>query len=353
MRRFLCSAWLLVVACSGSHTIPDLGPPPERKPLATVAIATRQTPAGLNPRLIRRFQPIRLAASNEPVMARRIQLGKQLFFDARLSRDGDVSCNSCHALVRGGADDQPTSAGTGGARGSRNAPTVFNAAYHAAQLWDGRLPDIEAQFREPLLDPKVMGMEAPAKVVAVLAAVPGYPPAFAEAFPDEPPQITFEQVGRALAAFERTLVTPSRWDRFLDGDTRALTAAEIEGLRVFAEVGCVQCHTGELVGGLMFQRAGLVVPWPNQRDQGRYRITGLDSDRMVFKVPSLRNVASTAPYFHDGSTDDLDQAIEMMGTYQLGIELTPHEITAIHNWLNALSGDPAPGTITPPVLPGA
>jgi cytochrome c peroxidase len=144
-------------------------------------------------------------------------------------------------------------------------------------------------------------------------------------------------------------VTPSRWDRFLDGDRTALTRTEQVGLKLFADIGCVQCHSGELVGGAMFQKAGFLDPWPNQSDQGRYEITHVESDRMVFKVPTLRNVASTGPYFHDGSAATLRTAIVMMGRYQLGVELTPPEITAIEAWLDAL--DAAPHQIDAPTLP--
>jgi cytochrome c peroxidase len=270
-----------------------------------------------------------------------------LYFDARLSRDHDLSCNSCHPLDRGGTDHASVSIGTDGQRGKRNAPTVFNAANQIAQFWDGRSPDLEHQAMGPMLDSTEMAMTDPAAVAATLRAVPGYVRAFDRAFPGEP--IDLPHTTRALAAFERTLVTPSRWDRFLAGDRKALTRTEQLGLKLFADVGCVQCHTGELVGGSMLQKAGFMNPWPNPRDQGRYQVTHVETDRMVFKVPSLRNVASTAPYFHDGSAATLRTAIAMMGRYQLGIELTPPEITAIETWLDAL--DAAPHQIDRPTLP--
>jgi cytochrome c peroxidase len=270
-----------------------------------------------------------------------------LYFDARLSRDHDLSCNSCHPLDRGGTDHASVSIGTDGQRGKRNAPTVFNSANQIAQFWDGRAPDLEHQAMGPMLDPAEMAMSNPAAVAATLRAVPGYVTAFGRAFPGEP--IDLPHATRAIATFERTLVTPSRWDRFLEGDRNALTRTEQVGLKLFADLGCVQCHTGELVGGAMFQKAGFINPWPNQIDQGRYEVTHVEADRMVFKVPSLRNVASTAPYFHDGSAATLRTAIVMMGRYQLGIELTPPEITAIEAWLDAL--DAAPHQIDPPTLP--
>jgi cytochrome c peroxidase len=290
--------------------------------------------ADVNPRLLRRFRPLRQAPPPSPT----IVLGKALFFDPRLSRHDDTSCNSCHALDHGGVDRRATSVGDEGHVGSRNAPTVYNAAWHVAQFWDGRAGDLEEQAKGPILNPNEMAMLSPVEVGERLRAVPEYVAMFAAAFPGEP--IDFDHVARAIAAFEQTLATPARWDRFLDGDTAALTAAEIDGLKLFADVGCIQCHTGELVGGSMFQKVGLVEPWPDQRDLGRYAVTHLEADRMVFKVPSLRNVAITAPYFHDGSVASLADAVRAMGHHQLGIELTDAEVSAITTWLGTLTGVP-------------
>ena len=314
--------------------IPDLGPPPARGP------ATHQ----LNPRLLRRFRALE---APRPEQADRIALGKMLYFDPRLSANADLSCNTCHPLDRAGADHLSTSRGTAGQRGKRNAPTVYNAGAHLAQFWDGRAPTLEEQAAGPILASNEMAMIEPRAVAQTLRRIPGYVTAFGRAFPGEP--IDLPHVGRALAAFERTLVTPSRWDRFLDGDHASLTALEQRGLKLFADVGCIQCHTGELVGGSMFQKAGVVDQWPNQSDQGRFEITHDEADRMVFKVPSLRNVAQTAPYFHDGSIGTLRTAIAMMGRYQLGVELLPEEVTLIEIWLTSLDG--APLHIEPPTLP--
>lgn len=328
------------VGCSVAQggDVPDLGPP---------APAGSMTTAGsldFNPRLLRRFKPLRAAPEESPEL---VALGKMLFFDARLSHDGDLSCDSCHPLDRGGTDHSSVSLGTDGQRGRRNAPTVFNAATQIAQFWDGRAADLEQQASEPILESSEMAMLDPGAVAKVLRAVPGYVAAFGRAFPGEP--IDLPHATRAIAAFERTLVTPSRWDRFLEGDRGALSRTEQLGMKLFADVGCIQCHTGELVGGSMFQKAGRVAPWPNQRDQGRFLITHDEADRMVFKVPSLRNAASTAPYFHDGSAATLRTAITMMGRYQLGTELAPREVAAIEAWLTAL--DAAPHQIDPPTLP--
>ncbi|MEO8707278.1 MAG: cytochrome-c peroxidase [Kofleriaceae bacterium] len=338
---------VLVGGCGAALDEPDLGPPPAPRS----ATASAATPAnGINPRLLRRFKPLRtIDPDTDPVALARVELGKELFFDKRMSQSGTVACNSCHALDRGGADHSPTSTGVAGKVGSRNAPTVLNAAWHMAQFWDGRAPDIEAQAKGPILNPDEMAMRTPAAVVHKLEAIPGYVEAFRAAFPGEP--MDFDHVARAIAAFEETLVTPARWDRYLRGDRTALTKTEIDGLKLFADVGCVQCHTGELVGASMFQRVGVIEPWPNQNDLGRYGITRQPADKMVFKVPSLRNVVMTGPYFHDGSVSDLHEAVRMMGKHQLGTELTPDEVKSIVAWLGALSGKLAPGTMTPPKLP--
>lgn len=276
-----------------------------------------------------------------------VTLGKMLYFDPRLSRTLEISCNTCHPLDHHGVEDRATSIGSSGKPGKRNAPTVFNAATHIAQFWDGRAADLEGQALGPILDADEMAMVEPHRVSQRLQHIPGYVAAFGRAFPGEP--INLDHVARAIAAFERTLVTPSRWDRFLTGDSNAISRSEREGLKRFTNLGCVQCHTGELVGGSMFQKVGVIEPWPNQADQGRYAITHLDADKMVFKVPSLRNVTQTAPYFHDGSVATLATAIQMMGRHQLGVELSPEEVTSIETWLAVLDGESGP--IAAPTLP--
>lgn len=286
-----------------------------------------------------------------PAQEAQVALGKQLFFDARLSRDGDVSCNTCHRLDRAGVDQRATSIGSKGKAGQRNAPTVFNAAWHVAQFWDGRAADLEAQAKAPILNPNEMAMLSPEAVAQTLRSIPGYVDAFAKAFPEEHGKIDLEHAAVAISAFERTLVSPGRWDRYLSGDTSALTHKELEGLKVFSDVGCVQCHTGELVGGSMFQRVGVAEPWPNQDDLGRYEVTKLDSDKMVFKVPTLRNVTLTAPYFHDGSVANLTDAIQMMSKHQIGSELSAEEVASIAAWLETLTGEAARVAIEPPILP--
>lgn len=327
-----------LVGCGNAEggEAPFLGPPPPPGPSSLAAPAL-----DLNPRLLRRFRPL---GAPDVSSADEVALGRMLYFDNRLSRHHDVSCNSCHPLDRGGADSRPVSLGSAGKRGTRNAPSTYNIGSHIALFWDGRAATLEVQAVGPLVDEMATDRRT---VTTTLKAIPGYVAAFSRAYPNE--AIDLEHVTRAIAAFERTLVTPSRWDRFLQGDRTALSHAEQLGLKVFADTGCVQCHTGELVGASMFQKVGIIEKWPNQKDQGRYDVTKLDTDRMVFKVPSLRNVTRSGPYFHDGSVSTLRGAIAMMGKYQVGVDLTGDEVTAIETWLGSLDG--APSHVDPPTLP--
>src|SRR5262249_34692520 len=205
--------------------------------------------------------------------------------------------------------------------GSRNTPSVYNAAGQFAEFWDGRSPTIEDQAVIPILNESEMGMLDEATVIAVLQAIPDYVRAFAVAYPEDRAPITLAHVGESIGAFERGLVTTSRWDEFLGGRPDALTPLERRGLRVFLDSGCMVCHTGPQVGGTMFERVGVVEPWPNQRDPGRAGVTHAEVDRMVFKGPSLKNVAMTAPYFHDGSAATLEAASQMVGRHHLGGEV--------------------------------
>ena len=195
-----------------------------------------------------------------------------------------------------------------------------------------------------------MGLRDKETVVEILRGIPGYAAPFRAAFPREAKPLAFENVTRAIAAFQRTLLTPARWDRYLAGDRRALDRTELEGMKLFANLGCVSCHTGELVGGSMFAHVGVKSPWPNQQDQGRFALTGEEDDRMNFKVPTLRNVTRTAPYFHDGSVGELSRAVQMMARHQLGIEISERETAAIVSWLGTLAGDSGM-TVEVPELP--
>jgi cytochrome c peroxidase len=306
-----------------------------------------------NPRLLRRFKPVRAnlndGAAASPEL---VDLGRMLYFEKRLSKNGSQACNSCHPLDRWGADGHATSAGQDGTLGSRNSPTVYHAAGNFAQFWDGRAINVEEQAKGPILNPVEMAMPSAAQVERVLKAIPGYQVAFQKAFPNDPKPVNYDNVGKALGAFERGLVTPARWDSYLQGNKSALNASEMDGLRVFTDVGCMVCHTGEFLGGSMYEKVGAVEPWPNQKDQGRFNVTKDERDHMVFKVPTLRNIAKTAPYFHDGSANTLPEAVQMMGRHQLGLELSETEVASITAWLNALTGDLPQDYIKEPKLPG-
>jgi cytochrome c peroxidase len=227
---------------------------------------------------------------------------------------------------------------------------VFNASTHIAQFWDGRASSVEAQATGPIMNPAEMAMPSERAVVEVLQRIPAYVEMFRKAFPKERQPISLKNVGEAIGAFERGLVTPSRWDRFIAGDSSALTAREKHGLRVFLDVGCMACHTGPQVGGTMFQKVGALIPWPNQADEGRSAITKASADRMVFKVPSLKNIAETAPYFHDGSTPSLETAIRLMAHHQLGIDLPDEDIAAIALWMRSMTGEIDPAYIQAPAV---
>lgn len=280
-----------------------------------------------------------------------IALGRQLYFDTRLSKNQDISCNSCHQLDRFGVDGEPTSPGHEGARGTRNSPTVYNAAAHAMQFWDGRAKDVEEQAKGPVLNPIEMGMPGEDAVVDVLKSIPGYETQFAAVFPGADAPITYDNMAIAIGAFERGLVTPDRFDAYLAGDAEALTATEQRGLRTFIDTGCTTCHSGAYLGGDAFQKLGMITPWPNQNDQGRFEATKVDADKMMFKVPSLRNIAETGPYFHDGSVADLAEAVRMMAKHQLGKTLTDAETASILAFLKALTGTPPADYIAKPALP--
>lgn len=268
-----------------------------------------------------------------------IELGRTLYFDVRLSVNNSQSCNSCHAVDqrRGGVDNAPTSLGAAGKNGGRNSPTVLNAGFHSVQFWDGRAADLAAQAKGPILNPVEMGMPSEAAVVEKLSAIPGYPEAFAKAFPNDKPALTYDNVAHAIAAFERTLITRDRFDDFLKGQDRALSEIELKGLETFIAVGCTSCHNGPLLGGTTFQKLGLVNPYSNTSDLGRFDVTKDENDKFKFKVPSLRNIAITGPYFHDGSKSELDETVREMGWLQLGRKLTDEEVDSIISFLHCLT----------------
>jgi cytochrome c peroxidase len=288
-----------------------------------------------------------------PATPAKVLLGKMLFFEPRLSASHVISCNSCHNLGLGGADAEPTSIGHRWQHGGRNAPTVLNAVLNKAQFWDGRAKDLEQQAGGPIANPIEMGSPE-AHVAEQLKGIPGYREYFASAFPGEADPITLANVQKALAVFEATLITPNApFDRFLQGKADALSAEQKAGLTLFMDKGCSSCHSGINIGGGMYAPFG-VIEKPGAEllppdDKGRFLVTKTPSDEYVFKVPTLRNIALTAPYFHTGQAWDLRQAVAVMGTSQLGTQLSDNEINKITAFLASLTGEQP--NVSYPMLP--
>jgi cytochrome c peroxidase len=283
----------------------------------------------------------------------RVELGKQLFFDPRLSASGIISCNSCHNLGMGGDDNMPTSIGHGWAKGPRNSPTALNAVFNIAQFWDGRAEDLKTQAKGPVQAGVEMANK-PENVVATLASMPEYVRQFNAAFPGVKDPVTFDNMAIAIEAFEATLVTPgSRFDQWLNGNDAAMTAQEQEGLALFMNKGCSGCHNGVNIGGQSYFKFGLVQQ-PDAdvlppADLGRFDVTKAATDKHVFRTAPLRNIVLTAPYFHSGVVWDLDQAVATMATSQLGAKLSTAETEALVAFLGTLTG--APLRIEYPILP--
>lgn len=305
------------------------------------------------------FQPLPTEAVNteNPVTPEKVFLGKTLYYDNRLSMHNTQSCNTCHNLATFGVDNKSTSTGDLGKNGNRNSPTTLNAALHFQQFWDGRMKDVEEQAGGPMMNPVEMNMPSEKEVIARLSKSDGYKKLFAAAYPDDKEPINFLNVRHAIAAFERTLITPSRFDKYLVGDTTALNEHEIKGLAAFMEVGCTACHTGSLAGGNMFQKFPLIgtdyktLTGSTIDDKGKMEVTKLEADKYVFKVASLRNIAETGPYFHDGSVKDLDKAINVMAKLQLGKDLTTEQNADIAVFLKSLTGEVPADAKQTPVMP--
>ena len=291
------------------------------------------------------IQPVTAAKVANPAM---VELGKKLFFDPRLSRSGFISCNSCHNLSMGGTDNIKTSIGHNWQRGPINSPTVLNASMNVAQFWDGRAKDLQEQAGGPIANPGEMAFTHEL-AIDVLASIPAYRAQFRQVFGQD--KLTIEQVTRAIAAFEEVLVTPgSRFDQWLSGKKSALTKDELAGYQLFKSSGCIACHNGPAVGGNTFQKMGVVEPYKTAMTaEGRSAVTGKDADRFNFKVPTLRNVELTYPYFHDGEAATLTQAVDVMGRLQLGRTFTPDENAKLVAFLKTLTGKQA--HIVLPILP--
>lgn len=312
-------------ACSG-----DAPPTPDGGAVA----ATGERPEGVSPL----FQPLPDSADHpeeNPGTPERIDLGHRLFFEPKLSRSGIISCNTCHVVGAAGVDAREVAMGEGARLGPRNSPTVFNAAFLTAQFWDGRAPTLEEQAKGPIQAHVEMDL-TPEEAVERLRET-GYTPLFQAAFPGEPDPLTFDNIANAIAAFERTLITPgSPFDLYLAGDTAALTEQQKQGLAIFQSAGCVGCHNGVLLGGNGFAAFSHV---EGSTDLGRAEVTGREEDQYVFRIAPLRNVALTAPYFHDGSAATLHDAVEIMGQAQLNRRFSDEEVDALVAYLESLTGE--------------
>lgn len=337
------SALLMVLAsCTGSGKQSASGPDADSL-LATVR--------GI-------FQPLPELAVNpdNPVTPEKVTLGRHLYYDNRLSRNQTQSCNTCHDLATFGVDLKPTSPGDNGRNGTRNSPTTLNAALHFLQFWDGRMRDVEEQVRGPVMEPDEMNMVSEGEVMARLGKAEGYRKLFAAAFPGQLQPLTFDNMSKAIGAFERTLITPGKFDLFLAGDVNAMDPNELRGLKTFVDNGCTACHMGPLLGGNMFQKYpvfGTHAEWTGSTtdDKGRMEETKSEGDRYMFKVPSLRNVAETPPYYHDGSVPDMAKAVIVMAKAELNRELTASQVTDLVIFLKALTGTvPEDAMVKPAVL---
>ena len=339
----------LLVGCGRSPEPLANQSSPAPTPAATQSVATQLDAKEMIKSANTIFKPLPSHMGKEAASAEMVELGKMLYYDKRLSKDGTISCNSCHNLKSYGVDGEATSLGVGGQRGGRNAPTVYNAAMHIAQFWDGRSPDVEAQASGPMLNPVEMAMSREI-VEKRLRAIDGYKERFAAAFPGEEASVSIDNAATAIAAFERGLVTPGAFDKFMNGDPTALNAEQLDGYKLFVDVGCASCHNGPAVGGRTYQKLGVKKPYHSE-DLGRFEVTKKESDKMKFKVPSLRNIAQTGPYFHDGSVTTLSESISLMAEHQLGKDLSEDEVAKIEAFLQTLTGKIDENYISEPELP--
>lgn len=300
------------------------------------------------------------APADNPTTAEKVELGKALFMDPRFSSTGTVSCNSCHNVMEGGDDSRSVSMGVHGKTGGRNAPTVWNSAFHSVQFWDGRAPLLEDQAKGPVANPIEMGMKDVDTAMDRVKTIPGYKVLFDKAF--GPGKMTVENAAKAVAAFERTLITPnSAYDKYVKGDKKAMTSQQVRGMNKFASTGCTSCHSGAAFNGPEMKVGdGFYAKFPTfdsaytakyklADDKGREEVTGNSSDRNMFRVQTLRNITDTAPYFHNGSVNSLDEAVRIMAKSQLNKDLSDKDVADIVAFLGALTGEYP--EITMPRLP--
>ena len=305
------------------------------------------------------FKPLPSAEEMQklrPFTDEQVKLGHQLWYEPRLSKGNTVSCNSCHNLATAGVDNLPTSQSHKGQFGGRNSPTALNAALLGMQFWDGRAADVEEQAGGPLVNPVEMANDSQEAAAAKIAKIPEYQELFKTAFPEDG-AVSFKNITTALGAFERTLLTPTKWDDYLKGNVNALNEQERKGVRAFMDNGCIACHSGVNLGGTTFQKFGLVQGpyWKfiedPKHDKGRADVTKKAEDEFFFRVPGLRNVAKTYPYFHNGSVWELDKAVTIMGKAQLGKDLSKEDTDNIVAFLKTLSGNVSDTARTMPELP--
>ena len=329
----------VLAACEDSNKRKEPPPPPPKSATAVASAA----PAGItiDPAQLAAFSgfPTRFESPKNPITDEKVALGKMLYFETRLSKNQQISCASCHDPAKYGTDGEKTSPGHKGQRGVRNSPATYNAAAHVAQFWDGRAADVEEQALKPITNPGEMALANEATIVTVLASMPEYGEAFKKAFPADKDPLTPANVAKAIGAFERTLTTPSRFDAFVKGDAKALTEEEKAGFEKYLSVGCNTCHSTATFGGTEYKKLGQAKPYPDLKDNGRFDATKQEADRHFFRVPSLRNVEKTGPYLHDGSIATLPEAVKLMGTYQLGKDLSDADVASIVTFLKALTGE--------------
>lgn len=306
------------------------------------------------------FKPLPkdMPSPDNPITSDKVTLGRLLFFETRASLDGTVSCSRCHQPFLYATDALPRAIGAAGRPNPRNAPTVFNAALQFVEHWRGDRKSVEDQAIQALVGPPSFGNPNYESAMAKLKAIPGYQALFAKAFPNDKEPVTPENWGKAIGAYERTLVTPSPFDAYLAGDGKALASDAEAGLREFVQTGCATCHNGVAVGGALFQKFGLLEEYwkatgSAEADKGRFDVTHNPADMYVFKVPSLRNVAMTPPYFHDGSVATLPEAVRVMARVQLGRTLSDEQVNRIVAFLESLTGTLPPGFAEVPQLPAA
>jgi cytochrome c peroxidase len=310
--------------------------------------------------------------ADNPMTPGKIELGKKLYFDPRLSMDGTVSCNSCHNVMSDGADGRPIGAGIHGQRGGRGSPTVWNSAFNTVQFWDGRAKTLEDQAKGPLTNSREMGMTSHDLVVDRIRQIPGYIAEFKKVFPKDKEPVIIDNVAKAIATYERTLITPnSPFDKYIRGNKKAMSTQQIRGMKLIEEIGCTACHTGDNFNGEGLKMGeGNYRPFPQipgskfdkmydlTTDLGRFEVTKNPEDKNLWRVPTWRNVALTAPYFHNGKVKTLEEAVRVMAKVQLDNDLKDEQVADIVAFLNALTGEfpkqtmpmlpPTPGTTLTP-----